>query len=1168
MAPTIHTSSFKINFDRFREIFLNKIKVTINGFESGLNKLKLIACVGINKKIMASKGAKMDPAYLQPKELNYELVIRSIFNSRDNYRRRRQALNVALRLEDDPLKHATSYTFESDKAEAVITINWLDSMRVGENREFPKERLYECESRTLHVVNRLIRMVPPNDTEQAWINNTVDRLREMLQVMEDSYVEGVEELPEQVFDKYSEYSAGTAQHESAFANGDKPNDTPTGDVRSSRVPKSASKNTGTIPKGNRRTIPVNESMKLESLQIQIENLIKQRDELLRKSGDAKATGEGDRNSTHSQTPGGNGTRSESKPKKGNTTRDHQSDTKQKTTGSAKSKTKRRLDSRRVTLNDFDEETEDESDDCDEISVIDAPTRTNESNRRQQARRSATMGRPSMPRHNSTRIPTDTPNPNVTPNNLSPRNNNCLAVHKWPFYFDGVTQVSNGKSLDLYDFLERVKEFSCSEGVSGAQILDKMQFLLRGAAEKWYRRCKGRITRWSEFRKEIQSRFCREDFTDDLRQTLYTRRQQPGEYTLEYVDDLCNLMNRLPEEMSDDLRLRNVLRGIRKEVRLMAQAHGVMDEDDLVCFIRKSFGPDDKMYGKVIRSEPEPRLPKPRSYNAAKADVTMRSTEAPSDSDDSHARDDEDSNEISEMKTEKRHKTQYGRSELKPITASKIDNVSKARTATDVGEAPVNDRNGTDLQNVMKNVNTQTRNCHFCGSNTHFIRECPKRPTTMASEKTEPKTKLVHEASIQTEAESYWTMSEDSSGTTSAPSVPSVANNATELCELRVSSLVDFPETDGRPHCPALANGWPLHGLLDTGAQVTIIGKNIYHENRGFNVPLKPSTITITTADGTRHQPLGIIDVTYEVKGKSRTVPTCVAPMWMKKPLFGVDFQKAFNIKLLMECDMVEVVPVKEKITSMPHQLTGEQQARLNEVIKLFPFSNDEGELNFTTKVEHEIDTGSNKPVQQKPYLISPLIYDRVRAEIERMEARGIIKRIDSSEYNLPIIPVPKSDGRIRLVLDAKKLNKITKKNKYPSANLEYVYSRMPPNCDYYSSVDVTEAYHQIKLSEDSQEKCSFSVFGIGKFSYVRMPMGLVNSAATLAKLVNETFTGDDLPYFHTFVDDFLCVSRTFEEHLEKLTLMASKLREAGLTVSEKNHCFVCRNCVGWARSSM
>lgn len=75
-------------------------------------------------------------------------------------------------------------------------------------------------------------------------------------------------------------------------------------------------------------------------------------------------------------------------------------------------------------------------------------------------------------------------------------------------------------------------------------------------------------------------------------------------------------------------------------------------------------------------------------------------------------------------------------------------------------------------------------------------------------------------------------------------------------------------------------------------------------------------------------------------------------------------------------------------------------------------------------------------------------------------------------------------------------------------------------------------------------------------------MGLVNSGATLAKLVNETFTGDDLPFFHTFVDDFLCVSRTFDEHIEKLQIMARKLHEAGLAISDKKSEF-CMQRLRW-----
>lgn len=84
--------------------------------------------------------------------------------------------------------------------------------------------------------------------------------------------------------------------------------------------------------------------------------------------------------------------------------------------------------------------------------------------------------------------------------------------------------------------------------------------------------------------------------------------------------------------------------------------------------------------------------------------------------------------------------------------------------------------------------------------------------------------------------------------------------------------------------------------------------------------------------------------------------------------------------------------------------------------------------------------------------------------------------------------------------------------------------------------------------------------GIGKFRFCRMPAGLVNSAATLSALVDEAFGGDKS--LHTYMDDFLCSTRSFKEHIEKLNVMADKLGATGLVCSKEKSVF-CQQQLRW-----
>lgn len=75
--------------------------------------------------------------------------------------------------------------------------------------------------------------------------------------------------------------------------------------------------------------------------------------------------------------------------------------------------------------------------------------------------------------------------------------------------------------------------------------------------------------------------------------------------------------------------------------------------------------------------------------------------------------------------------------------------------------------------------------------------------------------------------------------------------------------------------------------------------------------------------------------------------------------------------------------------------------------------------------------------------------------------------------------------------------------------------------------------------------------------YLRMTMGLRNSPATLAILIDQVFR-DLHPYAFAYVDDFIICTETFEHHMQILTTIAHRLAKLGLTISPTKSNFCCQ----------
>lgn len=350
------------------------------------------------------------------------------------------------------------------------------------------------------------------------------------------------------------------------------------------------------------------------------------------------------------------------------------------------------------------------------------------------------------------------------------------------------------------------------------------------------------------------------------------------------------------------------------------------------------------------------------------------------------------------------------------------------------------------------------------------------------------------------------------------------------------------------------NGCIVTGLLDSGANITMLGEGTEHIVETLITQESFPPLKIRTADGSVHSTSNVINVPYTVNGKTRHVKTLIIPTITTKLILGTDFWDAFEIQPMFCCaieqdddDDIERPPKFEPV-NVKHNLTEKQQYCLNEVVQLFPAAPKDGILGCTDRTTHRIDTGDAQPIRQKQYVVSPYVQKGINEEIDRMLEKDIITPVENPTWLNPIVAVKKRNGKIRICIDARRLNKVTIKNAYPQANANRILGQLK-GTKYLSAIDLTDAFYQIRLDQESQGKTAFAVYSRGAFMYERMPMGLCNSSATISELVQSVFGCELEPYAFHFIDDFIVATGSFDEHVAILGGVAEKLRQAGLQIS-------------------
>lgn len=376
---------------------------------------------------------------------------------------------------------------------------------------------------------------------------------------------------------------------------------------------------------------------------------------------------------------------------------------------------------------------------------------------------------------------------------------------------------------------------------------------------------------------------------------------------------------------------------------------------------------------------------------------------------------------------------------------------------------------------------------------------------------------------------------------------------------------ESPPGDERPYAKVKVLGDELIGLMDSGASITLLGKGGYKLAKKWKVELVPSMTKISTADGTLQNVQHYVEIPFEFDNQLKWIKTLLVEGIKRKLILGYDFWKSFGITCAKMDEVEEIYPLCNAVVVDPdppklsntfkeHELTDVDKERLEKIIRKFSFVKDDGPLSYTTLTEHVIDTKHAKPIKQKQYVFSPYIQEKIRLEVDRLLARDIIEKVPAPTWLNPVRPVPKPDDKIRLCLDARKLNEVTVKNSYPQQNVNRILGRLE-GTKYLTALDLTDAFYQILLNPESRGKTAFAIPGVGSFMYKRMPMGLVNSGATLSELVDRLFGAEFEPECFPYLDDFIIATKTLDKHFEILERVAEKLTTAGLVISAKKSKF-------------
>lgn len=233
-----------------------------------------------------------------------------------------------------------------------------------------------------------------------------------------------------------------------------------------------------------------------------------------------------------------------------------------------------------------------------------------------------------------------------------------------------------------------------------------------------------------------------------------------------------------------------------------------------------------------------------------------------------------------------------------------------------------------------------------------------------------------------------------------------------------------------------------------------------------------------------------------------------------------------------------------------NKLTPEEQRRLNDIVsktsRLFEARTDYGGIKSAPMHIPLIDGAV--PQSHPPYQRSPKDRILINSQVLEMLKLGVI-RPSNSAFASPVFVIKKRDGGSRFVVDLRSLNAITVPDRYPLPRISDILDSLS-KAKYYSICDMSAAYWQVKIDEESKHRTAF-ITTEGLFEFQVVPFGFRNAPAFFQRMMDQILSPFKWKNCLVYLDDIIIFSETFEQHLKDVEQVFTKLNDHNIRLNGK-----------------
>ncbi|GFU26089.1 hypothetical protein TNCV_5105471 [Trichonephila clavipes] len=307
-------------------------------------------------------------------------------------------------------------------------------------------------------------------------------------------------------------------------------------------------------------------------------------------------------------------------------------------------------------------------------------------------------------------------------------------------------------------------------------------------------------------------------------------------------------------------------------------------------------------------------------------------------------------------------------------------------------------------------------------------------------------------------------------------------------------------------------GRKLNGLVDTGSNLTLLRNSTY-----INIdapPLKQTNTLLTGFGFSRINVIGTFDSEISIDDQIFPVTISVVP------------NSCTNCDLIIGCDVIKqahlnISPTGVKFAQILRPSDDENEnfiMTISDGSPTFDIGPNVSQHNRaeveqllstytpkktkTVNIELDIALTDDEPIFHKPRRLPFAERDIVDAQVDEWVKNGIVEPC-SSPYASQVVVVKKKDGKSRVCIDYRRLNRKLIKDNYPLPLIDDILDCLQ-NAKIFTTLDLKNGFFHVAVNERSRKFTSFVTHN-GQYQFRRMPFGLSTCPSTFMRYINAIF---------------------------------------------------------------